>query len=872
MFRQKVKDKMIEIAAKYIKILLIAGICLFNSSLSFAEFETINKERFSASVTIGSFVDSDYDGIPDGWEEKYGLDFIEHDEPGDPDTAYGDNDNDGLTNLEEYRNSSDPTESNSGIIASITADPLSGPQPLTVELTAQYEYEDGYTKYPIVKYEWDFDGNGTYDYSSREPSVEYKFTASGEQNVVVRVTNKAGGVGIGAADPTINVTKIATSPDAITDQTQIPASIPESRTFSGTRSDDIAVYQWDLTGNGEYEFTSTKSPTITHTYRNVKRRSFNACFKVTDTKGLSDRATKGIRVDSLSWYNTEDWVCRPKVLFNCERVITGKKAGDEILLSGYGIPAGYSSGREKELPYIRKLEWDFESDGIYDYAAEVNNPEWAPELSALHTYGAPGIYRATLRATTDLEPPHDITITATDHVLVIVEDSGGDPPTAAATVSYRGSGPIAEINDTLPINAKFDHSASSSSNSIVKYEWDFDGDKKIDYINTNPHKKFAIYHYRLPGYYLACLTVTDENGLTDTAYIPVFAYMPDAYASAITMPEEGQSVAGSAVTLTCDVFPDTGVDTVMFQYRAEGTDNWADIGLGQPVASYMTTWDATGLDGDYEVRAIVNGDIADTDGDRYKIMTIEVDAANPDIYEDDSKGYTKKVKIDSGKSNSIVLNNGTSIDIPLGAIAEDETVTINENTVFSAGAGNSIDISVEGEGSYTFLKDITIIIPYSDADVAGRDEDDLVIMWYNEDAGEWQPLYDSVVYPDENYIAAKINHLSLFGAGFISWGSAVFGGGATVAEGAISYCFIATAAYGSADADDVMILREFRDRFLLTNPLGQRFVSCYYKYSPPIAKHIAKRPVLKKITRLVLKPLVKFAKWRLYEARSRTIE
>lgn len=69
-------------------------------------------------------------------------------------------------------------------------------------------------------------------------------------------------------------------------------------------------------------------------------------------------------------------------------------------------------------------------------------------------------------------------------------------------------------------------------------------------------------------------------------------------------------------------------------------------------------------------------------------------------------------------------------------------------------------------------------------------------------------------------------------------------------------CFIATAAFGSGRDPEVMALRRFRDRFLLTNAPGRAFTAWYYRLSPPIADYIRGRENLRAAVRVLLMPLV----------------
>lgn len=233
----------------------------------------------------------------------------------------------------------------------------------------------------IVKYEWDWESDGTCDEVTTDPVVEHTFDRAGTYQVTLRVTDDKGAT----ATTTQTVVVVEKKPPVVDFAFSPPSpSILDTVQFIDRSTDpdgSITSWQWDF-GNG----TTSTERNPTHRYR--KKGTFTVTLRVTDDDGLAAEAKKEIQVVNLP----------PKAFFAFE---PGEpQAGQEVTFN--------ASGSEDPDGEIVRYAWDFDGDGVAD--VEGAKVTW--------TFASEGFHVVSLTVTDNDG--------ATDHTSLKVEVSS--PP------------------------------------------------------------------------------------------------------------------------------------------------------------------------------------------------------------------------------------------------------------------------------------------------------------------------------------------------------------------------------------------------------------------------------------------------------------
>jgi YD repeat-containing protein len=195
----------------------------------------------------------------------------------------------------------------------------------------------------IAKYEWDLDGNGTYETDTgTTATTTNSYTTSGAVTVKLRVTDNKG-----ATAETSRTVTVQRAPTAAFTLSPNPANTGQTVTFNGSTSSDpdgtIAKYEWDLDGNGSYETDTGTTATTTKSY--TAAGTVNVGLRVTDNNGATDAVAHALTVNGA-----------PTASFT----VSPNPAQTRGTVTFNGSASSVSGGT------ITKYEWDLDGNGTYE--------------------------------------------------------------------------------------------------------------------------------------------------------------------------------------------------------------------------------------------------------------------------------------------------------------------------------------------------------------------------------------------------------------------------------------------------------------------------------------------------------------------------
>lgn len=254
----------------------------------------------------------------------------------------------------------------------------------------------------IIKYQWDLDGDGTYERTTQEDSVTRRYSEPGAFTAKLRVTDTGGKTDTASVQMRIHkapVAKVTTS--------KTVALVGEGVTFDSAASSDdngITARVWDLDDNGTFERTDSQ---VTTSFGTVGPHKVT--LRVTDLFGASRSSTATVRVHRAPTAVLAATPASPIV-------------NQQVTLSGAG---------STDDGTIAKYQFDLNGDGTFE-------TDTAAVPTTTTTFTTPGPKTVGMKVT-DADGVADQT-TLTIQV--------GTPPTGGATGGQGGQGGQT-ANDTL---------------------------------------------------------------------------------------------------------------------------------------------------------------------------------------------------------------------------------------------------------------------------------------------------------------------------------------------------------------------------------------------------------------------------------------
>ncbi len=456
--------------------------------------------------------------------------------------------------------------------------PTSGVVPLTVRFRTRAEFAGG----SIIRYRWDFEGDGIYDTSDSVPQDFLRtYEVPGVYAATLEVTNNFGETA--TDDCLLNVASAA--PVAVADADPSNGPAPLTVTFTGTgikSGGTIVLHSWDFDGDGVFDLE-------TSTYDRPQPTSITFVVNQADCGSP----------DQLSFFlnGTLLGTGQPTVGCTCNTVQASYTISDPALLAAWSATGGNTLrvvvGSGVAVAYVRAelspggtvCVFDRLSNGdcaprnlcdSYQFGGDFSAAAEAEETTTVveHVYDTPGTYPAVFQVT-DNENRTARASAASTSVRV----------GPAGTPIVRATGAPTEGDAPLPVS--FGGSATDDG-QIVLWEWDFDGDGSYDFASaTSP----AVVHtYTGAGAFVAALRATDDQGLTSVDLIEVSVGL----LAGLSVPDDTfDPVVGEQVAIRTSISAGAPVRVLVLDDGRQVVR--ARVDEVRPAGSYEDLWD--GRDG-----------------------------------------------------------------------------------------------------------------------------------------------------------------------------------------------------------------------------------------------------------------------------------
>ncbi len=326
----------------------------------------------------------------------------------------------------------------------------------------------------VTSWAWDF-GDGQ---TSSSQSPEHFYDLPGVYDVKLTVTNSSNDTN--SINYRVTVSGQGNdNPIANFSYSQVDKTYTVN--FVDTSEGQIVSWKWIFDANDLTLTSNLQNPVFNYSTFG----SYTVSLEVTDSFGNTDIEVKTIVVSEIT--------NQPPVI----SLINATQTSFEPINVKFTEESSDIDG------FITKWEWNFgDGSDIYSTTSSLSkNPT--------HQYVSPGVYNVTLTVTDNgLFDGTNKKSSQKSLTIEVFAPPANKPPQASFIVDNN--------NNFAPLAVNFTDTSTDSDGFIVKWLWELENNSFIEF-NLQTYRKTVNYVFTKSGVYTVKLTVTDNNGLTNTA-------------------------------------------------------------------------------------------------------------------------------------------------------------------------------------------------------------------------------------------------------------------------------------------------------------------------------------------------------------------